>query len=650
MALGFSMIRCVNLRKAFDDAPTLFKGLDLEFTDTGLFLLMGESGCGKTTLLNILMGLVAPDSGEVVLSSIDKEDIDYLTQDPFFAGFLTVSENLHLISDNTESIRGVLEKVGLVDKYASTVSTLSGGERQRLAIARSLLKGSRVLLLDEPTAALDEENRISVYGLLKTLSTEVLIVCATHDVRAIDYADIVYVYRDGQFVTSGSQMSMEKSSRRTSEEHKNVTHTLQKGSNPTPALKVAIKKWYKDRMKDRLTEVWLIVCLTLAFLILAAADFPQRKVEQTEKNMYHINMQVLNVPKGVAIEEVLKKVKYEEAILNYMDNYPDGMITKTDKEQFTLENKSSYDYRMYVLPIKEELFKLKDKILYGEYVKDKYDILLPYGAAYYLTNGDPAKAVGMKVSHEVFDTGKVQFTVTGVLDKFSKADVYYLHGGRLSVHPWNEDAPDAEFDLFFASTLAVQDLEADPAFYGNNGRFYTIYFASYNDFLKGRSVLEQYSKEGSLKLAISPVPGKDGMEILSMVLLPFAALIGALTIVLFMVVHHLRMKYNGSFLSLLTYSGYSKSQIIGELIKIIMLDLIKKVIVSMAIMFVITIAVNAWNVRTLSYSSMIFTYNPLLIGLFVIGVLMIGFIMCLSVRRVYSESWYEGMIKQRDLI
>lgn len=642
------MIRCLSIRKSFGDAPPLFEGLDLEFTDKGLFILMGESGCGKTTLLNILMGLISPDSGEVELSSIGREDIDYLTQDPFFADFLTVSENLNLISDHAASIKDILKTVGLADKLDAVVSTLSGGERQRLAIARSLLRGSRVLLLDEPTAALDEENRTSVYALLRALSTEILIVCATHDARAKDYADLVYVYRDGTFVAEKNQARKTGPSGEDPEREKN-SRVIQKVSNPVSAMNVAIKKWYKERMKDRLTEVWLIVCLTLAFLILAAADFPQRKVEQTEKNMYHINMQVLNVPKGVAIEEVLKKVKCEEAILNYMDNYPDGMITKTDKEQFTPENKS-YDYRMYVLPIKEELFKLKDKILYGEYVKDKYDILLPYGAAYYLTNGDPVKAVGMKVSHEVFDTGKVQFTVTGVLDKFSKADVYYLHGGRLGVNPWNENAPDAGFDLFFASTLAVQDLEADPAFYGNNGRFYTIYFASYNDFLKGRSVLEQYSKEGSLKLEISPVPGKDGMEILSMVLLPFAALIGALTIVLFMVVHHLRMKYNGSFLSLLTYSGYSKSQIIGELIKIIMLDLIKKVIVSMAIMFVITIAVNAWNVRTLSYSSMIFTYNPLLIGLFVIGVLMIGFILCLSVRRVYSESWYEGMIKQRDLI
>ena len=82
------MIRCLSIRKSFGDAPPLFEGLDLEFTDTGLFILMGESGCGKTTLLNILMGLISPDSGEVELSSIGREDIDYLTQDPFFAGFL----------------------------------------------------------------------------------------------------------------------------------------------------------------------------------------------------------------------------------------------------------------------------------------------------------------------------------------------------------------------------------------------------------------------------------------------------------------------------------------------------------------------------------------------------------------------------------
>lgn len=147
--------------------------------------IMGVSGGGKTTLLNILMGLIKPDSGEIInapkkISAVFQED---RLCEPYSAvkNILAVTGKLV----NNEKIIAILDDLGLSGSEHIAVKSLSGGMRRRVALARALLAESEMVILDEPFKGLDEETRERVIAvLLRNLNGRTLIV-ATHDARDI---------------------------------------------------------------------------------------------------------------------------------------------------------------------------------------------------------------------------------------------------------------------------------------------------------------------------------------------------------------------------------------------------------------------------------------------------------------------------------
>ena len=179
------MIRCKNLTKQYGGQVVL-SDFSYDFSDTGLYLLYGESGSGKTTLINVLSGMLPFEGGTVEINGrtfggiSDPEaaglDFDYITQDTFFADFLTVSDNLMLICRDAGKIPAVLEQFGLSGKEDQYPQTLSGGEKQRLAMARACLSGKKLLFLDEPTASLDGKNKKAILDLLSELKNDALII------------------------------------------------------------------------------------------------------------------------------------------------------------------------------------------------------------------------------------------------------------------------------------------------------------------------------------------------------------------------------------------------------------------------------------------------------------------------------------------
>jgi len=161
--------------------------------------LMGPSGSGKSSLLRVLAGLQAPKSGVVLVdgekirATGDRGTTDgrvaLIEQDHQLVDFLTVEENLRLAAElrglpvEPAELASRLKAVGLAGYAGRWPMTLSGGEQQRVAIARAVLLGSRVILADEPTGALDADNSIRVAELLVRIAArdDVCVVVATHD-------------------------------------------------------------------------------------------------------------------------------------------------------------------------------------------------------------------------------------------------------------------------------------------------------------------------------------------------------------------------------------------------------------------------------------------------------------------------------------
>jgi ABC-type lipoprotein export system ATPase subunit len=187
----------------------LFDGLSHSFASGRLTAVVGRSGVGKTTLLHLLAGLDRPNAGEVVvlgeplgeknrsqLAALRRQSIGLVTQEPGLVPYLSVSENVGLsfqlrgVPITKSRVRGALDAVGLAERADQRVSTLSAGERQRVAIARALAANVAMLLLDEPTARLDEEHGRDVARRVEEAAEGrgLAVVCATHDPALIERA------------------------------------------------------------------------------------------------------------------------------------------------------------------------------------------------------------------------------------------------------------------------------------------------------------------------------------------------------------------------------------------------------------------------------------------------------------------------------
>jgi len=189
------VIQIKNLCKSFDD-HVLFKNFNLIINDGDFLCITGDSGTGKTTLLNMIGQLESYQEGEILFegkpteTKKDKLDLFRKKLGFIFQNFVlveskTVEENLKLIrkEDRTDvSIDSALKMVGIADKKNSKVYTLSGGEQQRVAMARLYLKKCKYILADEPTGSLDRKNAEKIFEILKQLNDiGKTIIIVTHD-------------------------------------------------------------------------------------------------------------------------------------------------------------------------------------------------------------------------------------------------------------------------------------------------------------------------------------------------------------------------------------------------------------------------------------------------------------------------------------
>ncbi len=214
-ALGApSVLEARGLTKRFGDREAL-KGVSLSAGRGELVAIIGPNGAGKTTLLSILAGIQSPDEGTV---SKAPEEIGWVPQQAGLYGKLTVAENLALfarlerVPDLADTVDRMLELSDLRDRADDQVATLSGGNRQRVNIAIGLLARPEVLLLDEPSAALDPRQRERLWEFILRLAAEgTTVVYATHNVQEADrYAQQLILLADGERLFDGSPRELER--------------------------------------------------------------------------------------------------------------------------------------------------------------------------------------------------------------------------------------------------------------------------------------------------------------------------------------------------------------------------------------------------------------------------------------------------------
>ncbi len=190
------------------------RGVSLSAGPGELMAVIGPNGAGKTTLLSILAGIQQPDEGRVEAAS----QIGWVPQQAALYSKLTVRENLTLFArlercvDLDATVGRMLDLTGLGDRSGDLVGTLSGGNRQRVNIAIGLLAAPEVLLLDEPSSALDPRQRERLWEFILRLAGEgTTVLYATHHIQEADrYADRLIVLADGENVFAGPPGELER--------------------------------------------------------------------------------------------------------------------------------------------------------------------------------------------------------------------------------------------------------------------------------------------------------------------------------------------------------------------------------------------------------------------------------------------------------
>ena len=212
------MIEVKNIIKSYGNGESRFQvlqGISLEIQDGDFVVILGASGSGKSTLLNVISGLERPDSGKVFYDTTDitalsdseltafrKENVGFIFQQYYLLPNMDVDKNVKMGADlaGNKDYKNIIEAVGLGEKLHKYPSELSGGEQQRVSVARALAKKPKVLFLDEPTGALDEQTGRQVLDYICKLKNkyDFTIVMVTHNMNIAEMAKTVIKMNSGK--------------------------------------------------------------------------------------------------------------------------------------------------------------------------------------------------------------------------------------------------------------------------------------------------------------------------------------------------------------------------------------------------------------------------------------------------------------------
>lgn len=365
------MLKIENLKKIYGKR-VLFSDFSFEFPDKGLYAILGDSGSGKSTILNLISGLDLDYEGNIILDDTNFKEISsnkiqefrvknigYVFQNFNLLNLESAFNNVYLpldtISNDKTRIKkqrvlDALKLVGLEDRKNNQINKLSGGEKQRVALARSIVNKPKVVLCDEPTGALDEKNSKIVFNLLKQISRNTLVIIATHDAEEIrKYADYILNLRNEKF-------SVEQLHNETKNEELLLIdfEKFKKRPSMSTNFKVgyAIHKIKAKKWRSLIVNLLLSLSLTGVGLSLILTNSVSQKVEDAFTTILNGNQIIINKRNEIEnsfsnvysatyknAQTVYNKYKYlvEGIGVNYLVNFEDFF---KDRNEFYFEGKT----------------------------------------------------------------------------------------------------------------------------------------------------------------------------------------------------------------------------------------------------------------------------------------------------------------------
>lgn len=209
-----------NLTKTYANGVQALSNISLEINN-GMFGLLGPNGAGKSSLMRTIVGLQPADSGEILLNGTSvlenpmfiKEQLGFLPQDfgvyPKISAYdllnhIAILKGVSNASERKEQINSLLEKVNLSSQKNKEVHTFSGGMRQRFGVAQALLGNPKIIIVDEPTAGLDPEERNRFNGLLSEIGSERIVILSTHLVEDVhNLCSQMAIMQNGKVLAQG---------------------------------------------------------------------------------------------------------------------------------------------------------------------------------------------------------------------------------------------------------------------------------------------------------------------------------------------------------------------------------------------------------------------------------------------------------------
>lgn len=393
----------------------ILEDIDLQFHHPGIVLITGPSGSGKSTLLHLIGGLITPSQGEVVVQGIsynnkyrcDKDrihqnDVSFIFQGYHLIEAMSVEDNLKLFGFEEDRIKRVLKKVEMEEFMKTLVHHLSGGQKQRIAIARVLLIRPKIILADEPTAALDQKTAKLIHSLFVDLSKDTLIIVVSHDTQLFNEG----IQRKIKLV-NGRVISDEELEKPTVKVCSNShSYTFDKKSCWNYI------KWnlYSKRGKLIVSQISQLLMIAIMMLIFSLSGGVSRYLQTLQS--YSFTQNELTVYKNADPNQTISKEDIES-----MEKWEGVQGTERKREVLNLENENK-DIHFQIVP-DVELVKFA-----GEVPKTKEEVILSYDLAKEI---DPTlkDVIGKTVCY-LFNEKEEEFIVCGyALDPLSYKSVYF---------------------------------------------------------------------------------------------------------------------------------------------------------------------------------------------------------------------------------